>query len=74
MELWKGLGSLDLLQSIPSYYYYYYVRKLVSLGYIVWCCYTLSHFSRTPTCDRQTQTDGHRPTASTAEARGVYAI
>ena len=41
---------------------------------IVWCClcYPLfSRFSRTPTCDRQTQTqtDRHRPIASTADAQ-----
>jgi len=37
----------------------------------VWCCLcdpTFSRFSRTPTCDRQTQTDRHRPMASTADA------
>jgi len=36
---------------------------------IVWCCLrdpTFSRFSRAPTCDRQT--DGHRATASTADA------
>jgi len=35
-------------------------RKLVSPWAIVWCCLCdriFSRFSRTPTCDRQTQTD-----------------
>ena len=39
---------------------------------IVWCCLcdpTFSRFSRTPTCDRQTDTDGHRAMASTADAQ-----
>jgi len=37
----------------------------------MWCSLcdpTFSRFSRTPTCDRRTQTDGHRPMASTADA------
>ena len=35
---------------------------------IVWCCLcdpTFCRFSKTPACDRQTDTDGHRPMAST---------
>ena len=40
----------------------------------MWCCLcdpTFCRFSRTPACDRQTETDrhGHRPTASTADAK-----
>jgi len=37
----------------------------------VWCCLcdpTFCRFSRTPTCDRRTRTDRHRPMASTADA------
>ena len=29
---------------------------------------SFSRFDRTPTCDRRIDTDGHRPTASTADA------
>ena len=38
----------------------------------MWCCLcdpTFCRFSRTPACDRQTDTDGHRPMASTADAQ-----
>ena len=48
-------------------------RSLATENYtpwgIVWCCLcdpTFSRFSRTPTCDGQT--DRHRPVASTADA------
>jgi len=46
-------------------------RKLDSLSYRVFClCDPMfSRFSRTPTCDRQTQTDGHIAMASTADAK-----
>ena len=39
-------------------------------GALCQCDYTFSRFSRTPTCDRQTDTDTdrHRPMASTADA------
>ena len=39
---------------------------------IVWCCLcdpTFCRFSRTPTCDRRTDTDRHRPMASTTDAQ-----
>ena len=47
------------------------INAFVSHKGLSCCCLcdpTFSRFSRTPTCDTQTQTDRHRPMASTADA------